>query len=146
MKKLILLAFVLVLTACSVGTKSELESNQQKWQSANIGHYRFELNVGCFCAFRDKMPLSVEVKNRQVVAMTYADGTPVSESDRPIFQPYESLDAMFSYVSQQMTNADEVTVTYDADYGFPAEVKIDAIKAAVDDELYLSVSGFESLP
>ena len=146
MKKLILLTLVLVLAACVPGTKSELESNQQKWESANITHYRLELNVSCFCAFRSNMPLSVEVQDRQVVSMTYADGTQVPESDRSIFQPYETLDTMFGYVNQQMKDADQVTVTYDAKYGFPVEVTIDAIKEATDDELYLSVSGFESLP
>jgi hypothetical protein len=36
-------------------------------------------------------------------------------------------------------------VTYDPTYGFPTEINIDFIEFAMDDELYLSVSGFEPL-
>jgi hypothetical protein len=36
-------------------------------------------------------------------------------------------------------------VTYDSTYGFPSEMSADFIEMAVDDELYLSVSGFTPL-
>ena len=145
MKKIILITLVFVLAACSFGTKSELTRNQEKWQSASVGHYRFELNVSCFCAFRSNMPLSIEVKDGQVVSMKYADGTQVNENDRASFDQYATLDTLFDYTSKRMKNADEVKVTYNATYGYPEEVSIDVIKNAVDDELYLSVSGFEAL-
>ena len=145
MKKIILITLVFVLAACSFGTKSELTRNQEKWQNANIAHYRFNLNVGCFCAFRSNMPLSIEVKDGQVVSMKYADGTQVNENDRASFDQYATLDTLFDYTSKRMKDADEVKVTYNATYGYPEEVSIDAIKNAVDDELYLSVSGFEAL-
>ena len=41
--------------------------------------------------------------------------------------------------------ADEVTVKYDATYGFPTEATIDVVKEAIDDELYLTISNFEEL-
>ena len=75
MKKIILLLLALMLTACSFGAPSELDKNRQTWQDAGITHYRFSLHIGCFCAFRDQMPLTVEVQNGEIVSMTYADGT-----------------------------------------------------------------------
>jgi hypothetical protein len=37
-------------------------------------------------------------------------------------------------------------VSYDPAYGFPQTANIDVIKEAVDDELSLTVSSFETLP
>jgi len=145
MKRILLIAIVLLLAACSA-SGSEFSRNQKTWDDTNISHYRFELNVSCFCAFRDKMPLSIEVKDGQIVSMTYVDGTQVSAEERAIFEPYSTLDTLFAYTAQQMKDADQITVKYDATYGFPVEVNIDAIQNAADDELYLSVAGFEKLP
>jgi Family of unknown function (DUF6174) len=145
MKKIILSVLVFILAACSMGG-SEFSQNQKKWQNANISHYRFELNVGCFCAFRNNMPLTIEVQNGQVTSMSYADGTQVNESERTIFDAYSTLDSLFDYTAARMKDAAEVKVTYDSTYGYPNEVSIDNNKEIADDELYLSVSGFEKLP
>jgi Family of unknown function (DUF6174) len=144
MKKFILITLILILTACSAGG-SEFSQNQNKWQNANISHYRFQLNVGCFCAFRDKMPLTVEVQNGQIASMKYADGTQINADEQANFAQYATLDALFDYTAQRMKDAAEVKVTYDATYGYPTEVSIDGNKQIADDELYLSVSGFEKL-
>ncbi|MEP6894595.1 MAG: DUF6174 domain-containing protein, partial [Chloroflexota bacterium] len=73
MKKILLSIFIFVLAACSTGG-SEVSRNQQKWNDANIQHYRFELSIGCFCPFRDQMPITVEVLNGKVVSMIGKDG------------------------------------------------------------------------
>jgi hypothetical protein len=148
MKKLILIVLAFVLAACSTGG-SEFSQNQNKWQDANIAHYRFELNIGCFCAFRDQMPLKVEVQKGEVVSMTLPDGSVVSQTDAgyETFIKYATIDKLFAELkADQGGKADEVTVKYDATYGFPTEINIDFIKNAVDDELYLSAAAFEKLP
>ena len=93
------------------------------------------------------MPLTVEVQNGQVVSMSYADGTPVSADDQTNmgFNQYATIGNLFNYTAQRMKDAEEVNVTYDATYGYPTEVSIDGSKQIADDELYLSVSGFEKL-
>jgi hypothetical protein len=40
---------------------------------------------------------------------------------------------------------DEINVTYDPTYGYPATVNIDYIAAAADDELSYGISNFEIL-
>jgi hypothetical protein len=148
MKKITLLLLALILTACSAGTKSEYDTNLEKWQNANIDHYRFSLSVICFCPGTDKMPLDIEVQNDEVVSMTYADGTPVPADDVQLefFSSYATIDRLFSELKTNLDGAaDEVTVTYDPTYGYPAQVNIDMIKEAIDDELYLTVSNFEAL-
>jgi hypothetical protein len=148
MKKIILLLLAFILAACSFGITSEFDKNLQKWQDSGITHYRFSLNVGCFCAFRDQMPITVEVQNGEIVSMTYPDGTPVTKTDPnyETFAKHATVDRLFAELEAGLAGgAEEVTVTYDPTYGYPSEIYFDYIKAAADDELSLSVSNFEVL-
>lgn len=149
MKKFILIMLSIVLTACSFGAKSEIARNQEKWKMAGITHYRYSLFVGCFCAFTQKMPLHIEVKDGEAVSMAFADGTLISpnDPDYELFVRYGTIDRLFTELEADLNGeADEVTVTYDSTYGFPQQINIDRIKLAMDDELSLTVSEFEVLP
>ena len=148
MKKIILLTLIVILTACSFGTSTEFERNRQTWQDSGITHYRFSLNIGCFCAFRNQMPLTVEVQNGEIISMTYPDGTLVAAADPnyEIFSRHATIERIFSELETGLAgDADEVTVTYDSARGFPSDIYFDYIKAAVDDELSITVSNFEVL-
>jgi hypothetical protein len=136
----------ILLSACTPRSRPDLERSRAQWQAAGISHYRFQLNVMCFCPFGQQMPLTVEVLDGQVVSMIYKDGTPVPESERPAFTAYATIDDLFASTEDALQRADQIDVKYDAVYGFPAEVKIDFIKNAMDDELALSASEFEVLP
>jgi hypothetical protein len=147
MKKLILITFIFILAACSIGG-SEVSRNQQKWTDANINHYRFELNIGCFCAFRDQMPLTVEVRDDQIVSLTNADGTQVLDTDPnyAYFAPHATIDQLFAEIEKATQDgADSITVTYDSTYGFPGEIAIDPSKQIADEEMYYSITNFEPL-
>lgn len=149
MKNLLLISLMIVLTACAGLGQSDFDRNQKKWQDANIQHYRYSLNIGCFCAFRDQMPLTVEVLNGEITSMTNAEGVSIDSTDPnyEYYSRYATIDRLFSELgSDSVKEADEVNVTYDSTYGFPAQVSIDYIKQAADDELGLTVSGFEELP
>ncbi len=148
MKKIILLMLAFILAACSAGATTEFDKNLAKWNEANISHYRYSLFIGCFCAFRDQMPLTIEVKGGEVVSMIRPDGTTVNSTDPSydIFESYATIDRVFLKLEADQTgDADEVAVTYDPTYGFPANVAVDYIKAAVDDEISYQVSNFDML-
>lgn len=147
MKKILLITLVFILAACSAGG-SELSRNQQKWQDANITHYRFELNIGCFCVFRGEMPLTVEVRDGQIVHLATVDGTLILDTDPnyEFYAPHATIDLLFAELNAAVKEgADSVTVTYDATYGFPKEISIDYSKEIADEEMYYSISGFEAL-
>jgi len=149
MKKLITVFIALVLTACSFGSQTELSRNQGKWQDANITHYRFELSISCFCAFRDQMPLTIEVRDGQIVYMATVDGTLVLDTDQnyEFYAPHATIDLLFAELDAALNDgADSVTVTYDSTYGFPTEIGIDYSQEIADEEAYYSISGFEKLP
>ena len=148
MKKFLLVALAVILAACSAGG-SEFSRNREKWQDANITHYRMELNISCFCAFRDQMPLTVEVRDGQIVSMAAADGTLVLDTDPnyEFFSPHATIDLLFAELDAALNGgADSVTATYDATYGFPTEIGIDFDQEMADEEMYYSISGFEALP
>ena len=148
MKKLILLTLIVILTACSAGAPTDFEKNRQTWQDSGITHYRFSLNIGCFCAFRNKMPITVEVQNGEIISMTSPDGTLITATDPSYetFSKYATIDRIFSELEAGLAgDAEEVTVTYDSARGFPSDIYFDYIKAAADDELSLTVSNFEVL-
>ncbi|HLO29455.1 MAG TPA: DUF6174 domain-containing protein [Anaerolineales bacterium] len=161
MRKLLFIFMVLALAACSLGSQSEIDRNQQKWQDANISHYRFNLSIGCFCPFSQDMPLVIEVQNGKVVSMVSQSGNEIDANNREIYKQYETIDRVLSELEKAIKGttdevgsssdpaprkADEVVVTYDPTYGFPAQAQIDFIKNAVDDELTLDISNFEKLP
>jgi len=148
MKKIILLLLAFILAACSFGARSEFDANRKTWQNSGVTHYRFSLHIGCFCPFRDQMPITIEVQNGEVISMTAPDGTPITVADPgyETFSRYATMDRIFSTLEAGLKgDADEVTVTYDPAHGFPSEIYFDYIKAAMDDELSLSVSEFEVL-
>ena len=152
MKKLILLIAALALAACASlnasADQSELSLNQQKWQDANISHYRYNLAISCFCVFTQDMPLVIEVQDGEVVSMEYSTGNPIDASSLEYFQRFSTINGVFEQLQKDSNGeADEVVVAaYDATYGFPNDVKIDYIKEATDDKIWLTLSDFEALP
>ena len=148
MKKITLLILALILSACSAGATTDFDKNLAKWNDANIFHYRYQLFIGCFCPFAGDMPLTIEVKDGEIVSMTRFDGTPISETDPSysVYESYATIDRIFLKLEADQTgDADEVIVTFDSTYGFPANVAVDNIKEAIDDEISYQVSNFEVL-
>ena len=151
MKKLILIVIALILAGCAsafaLGSQSELEQNQEKWQDAGISHYRYDLSISCFCVFTQDMPLVIEVLDGKVLSMEYQNGNEIDPSLLELFNRYATINRVFGEVKAGLNGAaDEVVVKYDPTYGFPSEVTIDVEKQATDDELYLTLSNFEKLP
>jgi Family of unknown function (DUF6174) len=148
MKKLVLLILAIMLTACSaIQPKSEVDRAIEKWRAANISHYRFNLFIGCFCAYTQDMPLIIEVKDGEVVSMKYQSGKEIESGNLDYFQRFATIDKIFDELKKDLGGeADKVTVEYDETHGFPKQVSIDFIEQAADDELGLTVSEFEKLP
>lgn len=139
----VLLILTLVLAACGGG--SALTKNRDKWASQGIGHYRFELTISCFCPFFEVNPVTVEVLDGKIVSMTGADGQPLPDNFRSEFEQAGTVELLFAIAEENIANADQVDVTYDATYGFPASIIVDRIELAIDDEISYFVENFEVL-
>jgi len=141
----------LVLAACTavgsaMGNQSRIEQNKEKWQDANISHYRYNLFLSCFCVFSEDMPLIIEVQDGNVVSMEFQSGKEIDPALLELFNKLATIDRIFAEVEAGLNGAaDSVVVKYDSTYGFPTEVTLDVEQQAADDELYLTISNFEKL-
>ena len=158
MKNVLLITLAFVLAACSAApteptTPPTLPPSEgegrEVWDNANVNHYRFVLDLSCFCAFRDQMPLTIEVNNGEVVSITRADGQ-VVQSDDPSYETfvrYATIDKILTEIesAQADPEAGEILVTYDPTYGYPVDATIDYIELATDDEMYITITNFEVL-
>lgn len=154
LKRSIIVFVLFALAACSgtptatptaVPTASPFTENHQKWEAQNVTHYRYKVDLLCFCAFRDKMPLTIEVDNGQTVSILDNQGQQITES-LEVFERYDSIEAIFSTVDAALNGeADKIEVEYNSEYGFPQSANIDYIEEAIDDELTFTVSDFEVL-
>jgi len=154
MRKIFFTLLAVILAACSaMQPKSDLQLAREKWQDAAISHYRFNVHISCFCVFTENMPLIVEVNDGEVVSMEYSTGNEIDPQLLELFDRYVTIDRLFDGIENgfevagsDQGPADKVTVEYDATYGFPTKIDIDFVEDAIDDELYLAISGFEALP
>ena len=149
MKKILFVLLAILMTGCAslVGQASGVaNSDQEKWQDADISHYRYELGISCFCIFAQDMPLVIEVKDGKAVSMEYKSGKEIDPTLLPDFQRYDTIDKIFAELEKAQSEAERVEVTYDETYGFPNQLTIDRAIQAADDELYLTISNFEVLP
>jgi len=140
---IVLLILSLALSAC--GANSELDRNRGKWESSGVSHYRFELTISCFCPFMDIIPVVVEVKDGKILSMTGADGKPLTGDFRATFEEAGTVEALFAIAQANLSEADEVEITYDPQYGYPAAIQVDRIKLAVDDEISYYIGSFKVL-
>jgi Family of unknown function (DUF6174) len=124
---------------------ADIAANHKRWKETNIRDYRFSLMVGCYCPMNAMMPITVEVRDSKVVSMIDANGVVISTDDpgADFFLKYTNINRVYTELtSTWFREADKLTVTFDPTYPVPATVSADFIEMAVDDELYLGISGF----
>lgn len=144
-RKIFAVLFLLALALSACGPKSELDQQRAKWEAQGVTHYRFKLDISCFCAFRSITPVTVEVQDGKIVSMLDVNGDELSPDFRSTFEEAGTVDALFALTADALANADHVNVTYDATRGFPTSVEVDWIELAADDEMYYYVTEFEVL-
>ncbi|HEX6035359.1 MAG TPA: DUF6174 domain-containing protein, partial [Anaerolineales bacterium] len=101
MRKVLFIVLTLALAACTavgsaMGNQSEIEQNKEKWQNANISHYRYELFISCFCVFNEDMPLIIEVQDGKVVSMEFKSGKEIDPGLHELFDKYATIDRLFA--------------------------------------------------
>jgi hypothetical protein len=117
---------------------NDLEAAKAQWRTAAVTSYTYSLRRSCFCPPESVGPVEISVVNGQVVQRTLVDtGASVTDVDR-----WPDVEGLFEYAERALREADEVTVDYHPDYGFPVQVNADWIRQAVDDEENLTVLSF----
>lgn len=118
---------------------SEFEAAQARWVDSGISNYAYTLRRGCFCLPEFVGPVRIVVENGQVVSRTLVSTSeePLGDADR-----WPAIEGLFAYIERATREADETTVRYHPDLGYPVEINVDWIREAVDDEESVSVESF----
>lgn len=124
-----------------------LEFNRIKWNSQNISHYSYELDILCRCNYIYTFA-TIEVHDGQIVSMVDANGK-VLELDglySEIFIRNGTVEGLFSNIQGEIFKADMLRTMYDRKYGFPTTIILDPSRDWIDDERIYEISNFEVLP
>jgi hypothetical protein len=138
---------VLLVGCCAAGCSdlgfdvrslTDLEKARARWERESLGPYVYAVERLCYCPVESMGPVRVVVAGSSVTR-TYVDtGDPVPPSMEHLFPTVEGLfDILREAYAEE---AEEVRVTYDEDFGFPADFWIDYEEMMADEELGMRVT------
>jgi hypothetical protein len=137
------IAIAIAVAACSpVDYESDLQTNKQKWETAEISSYEMDLRRGCFCSDDITRPMHLVVTDGRTT-ISYAD-----DGSRVTGEALESMlvggvEKIFDAIDFVLSrNPDRLLIEYDEEFGFPQIIKIDPNADAIDDELDLWITNF----
>ena len=141
-----LLAGALLVAGCSLipnplpsgaALAAELNAARALWASKAVDDYQLTLQYNCFCPFRD--PIRVSVVDGRVTSVTLLDGAAVNPQD---VNWYPLLVESAFRTVQENLEADQIEVTFDPAFGFPAHVNANPDDNTFDEEFSFDVTDF----
>jgi hypothetical protein len=107
--------------------RSELDVNRDKWREHGYRDYSLTMSRLCFCG--DVGPFAVTVVGDSVVAaVRTSDGAPTL-----VVSYLPTVNKLFDFIQQAIDdNTKTISVTYDAELGFPREIVYDLEGMAYD--------------
>ncbi|NIW25492.1 MAG: hypothetical protein GWN29_13500 [Gammaproteobacteria bacterium] len=125
----------------------ETADGRARWQAAAIDDYEYSYQRVCDCHPDQLADTIVTVTNGAVTAVRYAredyaQDVPVAEDRLSWFRTIEDL---FALVENAAANGAQVSVTFDAEHGYPTRVYVDYVRDLVGDEVDLTITGFRAL-
>ena len=142
-----LLALTLV-AGCSDATGSDdpaglLAENRANWSKSGVTSYRYVISRSCECLPESAGPVTVEVRDGQVVSRRYGSGAAVSPQYSEIFT---TVPGLFEVIQEAVDlPAASLAVRYHQALGYPESIAIDWVAGAIDDEVSYRVNDFTIL-
>jgi hypothetical protein len=116
----------------------ELRANRAKWEQIAPASYSYVLQRSCFCGTEMSAPVRITVVNGVRQSAVYVESGAPMRSDWLHFFP--TMEGLFDMLEEEIREADEIEITYDAARGNPTLVSVDAMENAIDDEYGLTIS------
>jgi hypothetical protein len=144
----LLLATVLAVGGCDgvLGPRSDdtlrelLESRQRIWQEKGPAAYTMTVTrvAGDTESLREAV---LYVSGGTIQSAFWADTEePLSATERA---NYHTVEGMFALIRDALDRrVPGITAAYDAEYGYPREIRVDYDSRRTDDDLYFGVTGF----
>jgi hypothetical protein len=113
--------------------QSLLNKARSKWNKLNLDYYEYEYMQYCFC-INAGIPFAVQVKYNTIISIINKnDGTEVPEYQ---YEYFHTIDGLFDIIQEAIDNNYHImSLAFDPVYFYPAEISIDYIKNAIDDEM-----------
>jgi hypothetical protein len=123
-------------------TAEDIAKHREQWAAQNVTNYRYTITRSCMCVETARGPVVVEVKGDQATVTNEVTGEPGGE----FFADVDSITKIYALLEQQAKDgADEIAVTYDETNGVPLTIKVDVDFQMADEELYYTISDFETI-
>jgi hypothetical protein len=138
------LLLLTLLAGCGGKTLAVLDANRARWEARGITTYEYIFLRTCFCGAESNQPLAVRVEGGIIVSVHRVDSGEAVEASQ--WGEIPTVDGMFDLVQELVSGgADAVRVVYDPELGYPAEVHVDYLRQAIDDEVsyYLDLTETE---
>ena len=123
----------------------ELDSNRTLWEQTRSNDYTYEYKAICFHCSRQTV--KVTVTTGDIESVVYAESGFYGESGEPRVRldggpSYPTIDSLFDAVQHAITREpDQLTVSYDSEFGYPTNVTID-YSNSTDDEYTLKANAY----
>ncbi len=118
--------------------QTELDASMQLWASKNIVSYTAEQQAMCFCPPAYTNPIRFDVEENVAVKGSIQD---ISEENalpaEEVKSEAKTVTDLFAIIQDAIDRrADDITVNYDAQLGYPTSISIDYNTMIADEEMY----------
>ncbi len=121
--------------------QAELDRYRALWSSKSVEAYSFVLTPICFCPEDFVVPVTIRVKGEAVASVTFVKTGRAPEHDG--FGRYVTIDQLFDVIQEAIEDgASEVAVTYDPEFGYPTEARIDYDTRMADEEYMFTATDY----
>lgn len=142
--RIALLATAALTAACSLfdplaDERDELRQASTRWTGQGPASYQMVMVRLCFCGFVGEVRVTVEdgVRTSAIVVET---GEPL---DPRLEEVFFTIPELFEFLAEGLdSDPHEFRATYDATYGFPADVFIDYRQNVADEEMGYRITEF----
>lgn len=122
---------------------NQLNAAKARWQKYSINHYIYTLQRSCFCPPESRKPMRIRVNKGQIKQVMLV---PENINKPANYNGALSVDGLFALIEKAVKNkAANISVKYDARFGYPVEVAIDHDARIADEETYYKASGLRTL-
>ena len=142
----LLIGAALLVSACSLipnplpsgsALAADLKAAKSRWAERAVDDYQLTMRYYCLCPFQE--PVRVTVEDDRVTSVTTLDGKAANASDVEWYPLL--IESAFRTVEDNL-GADEITVRFDPDFGFPAHVSVNPDDQMYDEEINFDVTDF----
>ena len=126
----------------------ELDSHRTLWEQTRSSDYTYEYNVLCECSDNFGQTVKVTVTAGAIESVVYAESGEFGRKagDPPVVSGsprYHTIDSLFDVIQDAITDeADQLTLSYDGEFGYPTNVAIDRNVSAIDDEYTFTANAY----